>query len=100
MAKDKADEVFEEYRYNQKIVQLIRGLLFWAIEPDESRDRKALVILAEYAKTWAKSSPQRLTDDLQPGFLEFCQSIIDAGIKADGPDVPEPFRIGITTSTS
>lgn len=95
MANDEADRVFEEYRYNQRIVQMIRGLLFWEIEPGESRDRKALVILAKYAKKWAEAKPARLTDDTEPFFLEFCQNIIDAGSKTQGPEMPEPWTVGI-----
>lgn len=98
MRNDKAESVFEEYRYNEKFIQIIRGLLFWEVEPDESRDRKALVLLAKHALNWAENGPQRLSADIKPGFIGFCQSIIDAGPKSKGSVMPEPFTIGISTS--
>lgn len=91
----KFDETIREIKYDEEFIQQIRGLLFWLVEPNESRDRKALVILAEYAKKWAESKPKRLMPDLEKGFLDYCQGFIDAGADAQGPEMPKSFKITI-----
>lgn len=90
------DKTLEELRYCYEYVQMVRGILFWLIEPDEGRDRKGLVLLAEIAKKWAEDEDcSRLTDATKEGLLGFCEKIIEAGAKSDGPPMPEPWRLGL-----
>lgn len=88
------EATLKEIDYDWGYMQTVRGLMFWLVEPDESRDRKALVLLATFAKSWAEKKPPRLSKDSE-FFIEFCQKIIDAGAKSDGPPMPPPWRIGI-----
>lgn len=89
------EKFFEEIRYNDNLTQMIRGLMFWIIETDESRDRKALVVLAEYGKKWAESGPPRLVDDAKEFFINWCNEIIEAGSKSDGPEMPGPWKVSL-----
>ena len=93
---DEIERVFTELRGDHEFVQQVRSILFWAIEPDESRDRKALVILAEFSKKWAEVPPSRLGNESHKFLVDMCDKIIEAGSKKDGPDMPGSFQVGLS----
>lgn len=84
-----------ELKYCHDFVQQVRSIIFLVMDEDENADKKALTILADYALEWLKHPEPRLTDFVTRELRAFCETIIKAGSKTRGPEMPEPLRVGM-----
>jgi len=87
----------QELKYYYDYVQQVRTLLFWAVEPGESRDKLGMKILAEYTLDWIKQRPKRLRPDAEKYLTELCNEMLESGTTLETPLVLNPIRIDIRT---
>jgi len=78
--------VAEEADYCWRFVQLIRSILFFQVEPGESRDKLGLVMVAKSALEWIEDPTRDVSPESLASVKELCQQII-----ADGSDPDKPL---------